>query len=89
MKKPPPPFSCTHTSQFPELLFQTGSSLAISTYQAGKVIFISAIDEDQLVQLPRNFPRPMGMAVSEDRLAIALSRSIIVLVRSLVFVCVS
>ena len=82
MKQPPPPFSCTHSPQFPELLLQTGSSLAISTYQAGKVILISAIDEDQLVQLPRNFSRPMGMAVSEDRLAIALSRSIVVLVRS-------
>ncbi|MEL7003126.1 MAG: hypothetical protein AAFN93_10370, partial [Bacteroidota bacterium] len=35
----------------PELLHQLGCSLAISTYQAGKVIFISAKDANTLVQL--------------------------------------
>ena len=86
MKQSPSFFSCTYSPQFPELLFQMGASLAISNHhyphQSGKVIFISAIDEDQLVHLPRNFPRPMGMAVFEDRLAIALRRSVVVLVRS-------
>ena len=82
MKQPPPPFSCTHSPQFPELLLQMESTLVISTYQAGKVIFMSSIDEDQLVQLPRDFARPMGMAVCDRKLAVAVRNSVVILARS-------
>ena len=49
------PFSCQYTPQIPELLQHLNCSIAISTYQAGKVVFISAKDENNLIQLPRNF----------------------------------
>jgi uncharacterized protein (TIGR03032 family) len=53
------------------LLHGLNCSLAISTYQAGKVIFISAPDDQKLIQLPRNFEKPMGLALKDDQLAIA------------------
>jgi len=74
--QPPPPFSCTYAPNIPELLQQMNISLAISTYQAGKVILISPKNRDELVQLPRNFQKPMGIAVQKNRMAIATSNEI-------------
>ncbi len=71
MSQPLPPFSCTFTPNLPELLWSLKCTLAISTYQAGKVIFISAPERDKLIQLPRNFEKPMGMAAEGNRLAVA------------------
>jgi uncharacterized protein (TIGR03032 family) len=48
-------------------------TLALSTYQAGKLVFLSAKDENYLVQLPRTFDKPMGIAESEDKQKIALA----------------
>jgi len=79
MSAPLPPFSCTFSPTAPEILHGLGATLAISTYQAGKVIFISAQDKDHLVQLPRNFEKPMGIAIQDDKLAIATSNSVLVL----------
>ncbi len=73
MQNPPSPFSCTHTPQIPELLNQLQVSLALSTYQAGKMIFLSAPDQDSLVQLPRNFNQPMGIALSHTGNKMALA----------------
>ena len=74
------PFSCKYTSQIPQLLQQLNCSIAISTYQAGKVVFISAKDENSLVQLPRNFEKAMGIAedVKKDKIAIACKDEVIV-----------
>ena len=58
-----PPFSCTYSPNMPELLYGLRSTVAISTYQAGKVILISASSPDKLIQLPRNFHKPMGIAL--------------------------
>ena len=75
-----PPFSCKYTPQFPQLLQHLNCSIAISTYQAGKVIFISAKDKETLIQLPRNFDKAMGIAenTKKDKLAIACKDEIIV-----------
>lgn len=67
----PPPFSYRFSPNVPELLIGLKSSLAISTYQTGKVIIFSPKDQDSLIQLPRNFKRPMGMAISGNKWAIA------------------
>lgn len=74
-----PPFSCTHSPNLPELLLQLNCTIVISTYQAGKVIFISAPTEDRLVQLPRTFDRVMGIALDQNKLALAAKDEIIVL----------
>jgi len=74
------PFSCQYTPQIPELLLHLNCSIAISTYQAGKLIFISPKDENSLIQLPRTFEKPMGVALDEekDKLALACKDEIIV-----------
>lgn len=72
------PFSGTATGEFVSLLSGLGCSLVISTYQAGKLILISASDEG-LVQLPRDFDKPMGLAIRGPRLAIATRNEVVVL----------
>ena len=78
------PFACRYSPQVPELLMKLGCSIAVSTYQAGKLIFISPKDKDYLVQLPRHFEKPMGIAEhpQKDKLAIATKDEIIVLTNS-------
>jgi uncharacterized protein (TIGR03032 family) len=78
----PVPFSCTYSPNIAEILVQLNCTLAISTYQAGKVIFLSAISNHELMQLPRTFNKAMGMAVNGDKLAISTKDEVIVLVNS-------
>ena len=75
-----PPFSCTFTPEAAELLATLNCTLVLSTYQAGKVIFLSSTDGEQLNQLPRSFEVPMGLAYEDRRLAIATKHEIVVLV---------
>jgi uncharacterized protein (TIGR03032 family) len=77
-----PPFSCTMSPNMAELLFQLNCTLALSTYQAGKVIFLSALNENEIVQLPRDFEKAMGMAISGQRLAVATKSEVVVLANS-------
>ena len=79
MDQPLPPFSCTCSPNLPEMLWQMRCTLVVSTYQAGKVIFLSATSSDDLVQLPRNFEKPMGLAVIDQRLAVATRNEVVVL----------
>jgi uncharacterized protein (TIGR03032 family) len=78
------PFSCSYSANVPELLWKLNCSLAISTYQAGKVIFLSPKNEEQLVQLPRTFPKPMGIALMDrpDKMAVACKEEVIVFANS-------
>lgn len=73
------PFSCTYSPHIPELLQKLNCSLAITTYQAGKVIFISPKDRDHLIQLPRQFSKPMGMALDGNKMALATMNEVVVL----------
>lgn len=79
-KKSLAPFSCQYTPQIPELLLKLNCTIAISTYQAGKLIFLSPKDENSLVQLPRDFEKLMGIAedIKKDKLALACKDKIIV-----------
>jgi uncharacterized protein (TIGR03032 family) len=65
------PFSCIYSPNVPELLTELGCSLVISTYQAGKLVFISAKDKTKLVQLGKTIQKPMGVAFDGERLAVA------------------
>ena len=47
---------------------RAGGSIALTTYQAGKVVMIGW-DGRQVTVLPRDFDRPMGLAVEGRRLA--------------------
>ncbi len=74
------PFSCTYSPQLPELLLHLNCTICITTYQAGKLVFLSAKDENSLVQLPRTFNKPMGIAEDseKDKLALACKDEVIV-----------
>jgi len=78
------PFSCQYSPQIPELLMKLNCTIAITTYQAGKIVFISAKDENSLIQLPRTFAKPMGIAedVEKDKLALACKDEVIVFANS-------
>jgi uncharacterized protein (TIGR03032 family) len=78
------PFSCTYSSHVPEILFKLNCSIAVTTYQAGKLVFISAKDEDSIIQLPRTFDKPMGIAVDpiKDKLALACKEEVMVFANS-------
>lgn len=55
------------TSNLPDILKQLGISLAVSTYQAGKLILVRR-EGDKINTHFRNFNRPMGVAVKPNRM---------------------
>lgn len=73
------PFELSFSYSFSKVLHQLKSTLVISTYQAEKVILLSAPSSNELIQLPRNFNSPMGLAFDKNRLAIATKTNIITL----------
>jgi len=72
------PFTLHHTPEFPELLAALDCSLAITTYQAGKILFISSNGE-KLNLLPRTFDTPMGLTIDGSRMAVATKSEVVVL----------
>lgn len=58
-----------HTDTLPAIFGELGISLAVSTYQAGKVILVRR-DGERLNTHFRSFGKPMGLAVQNNRLAI-------------------
>ncbi len=67
----PNPLRSVYTSNLPDILAQLGISLAVSTYQAGKVILVRN-DNGVINTHFRNFHKPMGIAtdVGANRLTI-------------------
>ena len=67
----PDPLRSVYTSTLGDILQQTGISLAVSTYQAGKVILVRYDPETETVNTHfRAFAKPMGIAADAARLAI-------------------
>ena len=70
--KSKPAFTVTTSRQFPSWLAESGASLAISTYQSGKVILIGTNKQaGRLSIFERTLERPMGMAFRASRLVVA------------------
>ena len=64
-----------HTNGFTELLKHFGISLAISTYQAGRLI-LAREDEGKTNTHFRQFHKPMGMVATADRLTLGTAAQI-------------
>ena len=79
MNQPAPPFACTYTPNVAELLTQLNCSLAITTYQAGKLIFLSPDGLNAMRQLPRDFDKAMGLCINGNRMALATKEELVVL----------
>jgi uncharacterized protein (TIGR03032 family) len=62
-------FSSEHTTSFPEVLDALGITIAVSTYQAGKLILLRA-HEGVLNTHFRDFQSPMGLAYRDGQLAV-------------------
>jgi uncharacterized protein (TIGR03032 family) len=73
-----PPFSYTYSDNINKLLGDLRFSLAVTLCNTGKLVMFSPTYHGKLVQLPRNIPRPMGMAVWEERFAIAAKNEVII-----------
>ena len=73
------PFSCRYTPQLSELMLRLRCSIGITTYQASKFIFLSPDESGDAIHiLPRSFDKPMGVALDQDRLAMATQNEILV-----------
>jgi len=73
------PLRYVHTEGLPQLFNQLGISLAVTTYQAGKLMLIRPAGE-KLSLLMRSFEKPMGIAVSgQGRMAVGCRSQIWVL----------
>jgi uncharacterized protein (TIGR03032 family) len=71
----PAPLRSSHTTSFAELLGELGISLAVTTYQAGKLVLLRA-DGGDLNTHFRAFARPMGLAVTHERLTVGTATEI-------------
>ena len=67
--------SSVFTSNLPDILKQFNISLAVSTYQAGKLILVRG-DDTKINTHFRNFNRPMGIAVKSNRLSIGCLQTV-------------
>jgi uncharacterized protein (TIGR03032 family) len=65
---PLPPLRSVHTTSFPQILRDLGISLAVSTYGVGRLVLLRS-GNGVLGAHFRAFPKPMGIAVAGDRLA--------------------
>ncbi|MBW4577301.1 MAG: TIGR03032 family protein [Aphanothece sp. CMT-3BRIN-NPC111] len=77
----PKSIECNTSGAFESWIAQIGGSLAVSTYQAGKVALIGW-DGQQVSLVLRQFQKPMGMAVQGQRLAIATQHEVLLLANS-------
>jgi len=66
----PVAITCSASPTFVGWLAEAGGSLAVSTYQAGKVAMIG-FDGRQVSLLMRQFDKPLGLAVRGNRVALA------------------
>jgi len=68
--RPPPRIDLRVHGDFVEWLANSHGTLAVTTYNSGKLAFFSAAD-GELTTRVRRFPRPMGVAFDSGRLAVA------------------
>jgi uncharacterized protein (TIGR03032 family) len=64
-----------HTTTFADVLDHFSISLLVTTYQAGKLVLLRA-DRGVVNTHFRSFPKPMGLAVEGNRLAIGTDREV-------------
>lgn len=74
-------FSISASRQFVSWLASTGSSIAVTTYQSGKLLLFGTKPEGRNITVfERSLERPMGLAAAGQRLAVATLTQIITFV---------
>lgn len=64
-------FSAQYSSNLPALLKHLNISLAFTSYQAGRLMFVRS-DGQQLDVNYKSFPRPMGLTVTQNSLTVGI-----------------
>ena len=59
------------SESIPDLLTKLNCTIVVSTYTVNKIIFICPNGHSDIIQFPKYFKKPMGIAVSGDKLAVA------------------
>src|SRR6201986_3033308 len=75
----PAPLRSVHTTSFPVILDHLGVSLAVTTYQAGKLVLLRPQVRDGTPVLNthfRSFNRPMGFAWEKGRFALGTTAEV-------------
>ncbi len=72
---------CRARGDFAQWLSESGGSLAITTYTSGKLVLVRSF-EGRLRFRTHHYPRPMGIAVQGDRLALAVRKQLLLFKRS-------
>lgn len=70
------PFECQPDSGFMEWLARSGGSLAVSTYQAGKLLLLGW-NGNQISLLLRHFDKPMGLDANTERMVLATRNALL------------
>lgn len=73
--RPAPDFRSVHSTNLPALLDALGGSLAVTTYQSGRLIFLRRQGEALNTHF-RPFPSPMGLALGGPGLALGTARDV-------------
>jgi len=66
-------FILSSSRRFPEWLAASGSAIAFTTYQAGKLFLLGSTPEGRLSIFERTFARSMGLAVADGGKSLALA----------------
>lgn len=64
-----PAIEYVHSKNFPDLLRRLNISLAVTTYQAQRLLTFSPSGPEKLFMLMRVFDRPTGLAIGENQMA--------------------
>lgn len=69
-------FECEYTDNLPSILKKLNISLAFTSYQAGRLMLVRSDGETLDVNF-KSFPRPMGLAATEEGLTLGIFTQII------------
>lgn len=79
-----PPYSVHASPGFSQWLYQTGASLAVTTYQIGKMFLIGADTPESLTVSERNFERCLGVTTDGKGALLLAGRNAIIRLANLV-----
>lgn len=69
-------FDCEYTENLPAILNKLNISLAFTSYQAGRLMLVRSDGEALDINF-KSFPRPMGLAATEDGLTLGIFTQVI------------
>lgn len=71
-----PAIGYVHSKNFPEMLRQLNVSLAVTTYQAQRLLTFAPSGPEKLFMLMRVFDRPTGLAIGANQMAMCTKNSV-------------